>query len=67
MSVGPPTAGIAATITEHEFLGAVSRYRTRAGRHEIIVDVPHRRAAPVLAVGAAVGLAIDPRQVAVLR
>jgi iron(III) transport system ATP-binding protein len=67
MSVGPPTAGIAATITEHEFLGAVSRYRTRAGRHEIIVDVPHQRGAPVFALAAGVGLVIDPRQVAVLK
>ena len=65
--VEPPGVGLAVTITEHEFLGGVSRYRMRIGRHEIVADVPHRRGARVHAPGAVVGLRIDPRQATVLR
>jgi iron(III) transport system ATP-binding protein len=65
--VGPPERGIAATVAEHEFLGAVSRYRLLAGGREIIADVPHLRGAPVHAPGATVGLVIDPRRAALLR
>jgi iron(III) transport system ATP-binding protein len=67
IAIGPADGGIAATITEHEFLGAVSRYRMRMGRHEIVADVPHQRGVQAHAPGAMVGLTIDPRQVAVLR
>ena len=65
--IGPADGGNPATITEHEFLGAVSRYRMRMGRHEIVADVPHQRGVQTHAPGAMVGLTIDPRQVAVLR
>jgi iron(III) transport system ATP-binding protein len=67
IGVGPPDAGIIATIVDHEFLGAVSRYRLQVGRQRIVADVPHQRGAPLLALGTAVGLLIDPRQVAVLK
>jgi iron(III) transport system ATP-binding protein len=56
-----------ATITAHEFLGGIVRYRVQAGGHVLTVDVPHRRTGEVHAVGASVGLAIDARQVSVLR
>jgi iron(III) transport system ATP-binding protein len=59
--------GIAATVGAREFLGGVTRYRMQAGRHSIVVDVPHRRGVEPYAVGDAVGLAIDARQVSVLR
>jgi iron(III) transport system ATP-binding protein len=67
IGIGSAGSGIAATITEHEFLGAVSRYRMQAGQTEIVADVPHQRGAQIHALGAAVGLTIDPRQVAVLK
>ena len=67
IGIGSAGSGIAATITEHEFLGAVSRYRMRAGQTEIVADVPHQRGAQIHAPGAAVGLMIDPRQVAALK
>jgi iron(III) transport system ATP-binding protein len=67
IAIGPADGGIPATITEHEFLGAVSRYRMRMGRHEIVADVSHQRGVQAHAPGATVGLTIDPRQVAVLR
>jgi iron(III) transport system ATP-binding protein len=65
--IGPADGGLAATVTEHEFLGAVSRYRLRLGRQEIIADMPHRRGVRIYAPGVLVGLRIDPRQLAVLR
>jgi iron(III) transport system ATP-binding protein len=67
VAIGPADSGLAATVTEHEFLGAVSRYRMRLGRHEIIADVPHQRGTPLHTPGAAVGIRIDPRQATVLR
>ena len=45
IALEPAGTGLAATIAEHEFLGAVSRYRISVGRHEVIADVPHRRGA----------------------
>ena len=65
--IGPADGGLAATVTEHEFLGAVSRYRMQMGRHEIIADIPHQRGARIYAPGVQVGLKIDPRELAVLR
>jgi len=37
------------------------------GKSEIVADVPHQRGAQIYAPGAAVGLTIDPRQVAALK
>jgi iron(III) transport system ATP-binding protein len=59
--------GIAATVIAREFLGGIVRYQVRAASQALTVDVPHRRAADVYDAGAAVRLALDPRQVAVLR
>jgi iron(III) transport system ATP-binding protein len=60
-------AGIAARVEMAEFLGGVTRYRMMAGAHRLIVDVAYRHDAVRLETGTAVGLAIDPRQIAVLR
>jgi iron(III) transport system ATP-binding protein len=60
-------SGIDAVIVEREFLGGFVRYRVRAGGHDLIVEVPHRRGDQTHANGAPVGLAIDPPQVTVLR
>jgi iron(III) transport system ATP-binding protein len=62
-----PESGLAAIVEEHEFLGAVSRYRLRMGDQQIVADVAHRRGAAIHPIGTRVGLRIDPRQVAVLR
>ena len=59
--------GIAATVAEREFLGGFTRYRMQVRSHVIVVDVAHRRGAAPHAVGSRVGLAIDPRQVSLLR
>ena len=59
--------GVAATVTECEFLGGFTRYRMQVGSQLIVVDVAHRRGAAPHAVGAQVGVTIDPRQVSVLR
>jgi iron(III) transport system ATP-binding protein len=67
IGLSEPTNGIPATVTAREFLGGIVRYRVRAGDHDLIVDAPHRRAAPPYDIGAPVGLAIDPRQIALLR
>jgi iron(III) transport system ATP-binding protein len=67
IAIEPAGTGLAAIVAEHEFLGAVSRYRIRVGRHEIIADVPHRRGATIHAPGEAIGLLIDPRHLTVLR
>ena len=58
---------IPATVTAREFLGGIVRYRVRAGAHTIVVDVPHRRQDAVHAVGAEIGLVLDPGHVTVLR
>jgi iron(III) transport system ATP-binding protein len=65
LAAGPGT--IAATVTAREFLGSIVRYRVRAGAHMVVVDVPHRRKDAVHAVGAEVGLVLDPRHVTVIR
>ena len=67
VAVGAAGGGIAAIVAEQEFLGSVTRYRMRVGKHVIVVDVPHRREQEVYAPGASVGLTIDLRQVAMLR
>jgi ABC-type Fe3+/spermidine/putrescine transport system ATPase subunit len=67
VTLGTASAGVAATVAAHEFLGGVARYRLRAGAHDIVVDVPHRRSAEAHAVGTEVGLILDPRSVTVLR
>ena len=67
VSIGVAGSGIAATVAQREFLGSITRYRLRAGAHEIAVDVPHRRGGTTHDDGAAVGLIVDPRQIAVLR
>ncbi len=43
ITVTSPDVGLAAVVTEREFLGSITRYRLQRGRHAIIVDVPHRR------------------------
>jgi iron(III) transport system ATP-binding protein len=67
ITLGPFTSGIAATLVEREFLGAVTRYRLRAGRQPIVVDTLHRRGEKAYALGSTVGLIVDARDVAVLR
>ena len=59
--------GIAATVEAIEFLGSVTRYRMTAAGRVLTIDVPHRRGHAPLAIGSAVGLIIDPGQVAILR
>jgi len=59
--------GIAATVEAIEFLGNVTRYRMTAAGRVLTIDVPHRRGHAPLTIGSAVGLIIDPGQVAVLR
>jgi iron(III) transport system ATP-binding protein len=59
--------GLSATVLAREFLGGIVRYRVQTGSRDLIVDVPHRRAERVYAVGAAVGLSVDSGQAAVLR
>ncbi len=65
--VGQPGNGIDAEVAEREFLGGHTRYRMQAGEQTIFADVPHRRGAEPHAVGTAVGLMIDAKQVSVLR
>ena len=67
ITVTSPDAGLAAVVTEREFLGSITRYRVRRGRHVLLVDIPHRRDGQTYAVDAKVGLMIDARQIAVLR
>jgi iron(III) transport system ATP-binding protein len=67
ITVTPPDTGMAAVVTEREFLGSITRYRLRRGVHAIIVDVPHRRDGQTYALDAKVGIVVDPRQIAVLR
>jgi iron(III) transport system ATP-binding protein len=59
--------GVAATVMTREFLGGIVRYAVRSGAHDLIVDMPHRRAADVREPGSVLGIAVDPAQVAVLR
>jgi iron(III) transport system ATP-binding protein len=67
ISIGAAPATVGAVVTEREFLGGIIRYRARTRHRDIVVDVAHRRDAEHYHVGAVVGLAIDPRRVAVLR
>jgi iron(III) transport system ATP-binding protein len=60
-------AGIPAVVGEREFLGSIVRYRVRAGEHELIVEVPHRRGQATHDIGSRLALGIDPRQVTLLR
>jgi len=59
--------GLPGTVEEREFLGETTRYRIKAGDQRLIVDEPHRRDIEPREIGAMVGLAIDARQVSVLR
>jgi iron(III) transport system ATP-binding protein len=65
--LGRSGSGIAANVVEREFLGGFTRYRILAGRHPLVVDVPHRRGGDIHADGDGVGLVFDARQVSVLR
>ncbi len=67
VALGAPGAGSPATVEAYEFLGGVVRYRLRMGEQRIVVDTPHRRDGTTHAVGSAVGISVDPRQIAVLR
>jgi iron(III) transport system ATP-binding protein len=66
-AIGFADHGIPATVTMREFLGGSIRYRVRAGAQDILVDIAHNRAGVAREVGSEVGLAIDPREVVVLR
>ena len=64
----PGTEGpVRATVAEKEFLGGHTRYRMQAGRHSLIVDVPHRDDAGGLPLGSNIALSIDPKRVTPLR
>jgi len=67
VALGAANTGASASVEEREFLGSVVRYRLKLGRQTLVVDVPHRREAEPHAVGATVGLIVDPKQVTVLR
>jgi iron(III) transport system ATP-binding protein len=67
IALGAPGAGTAATVESFEFLGGTMRYRLRMGEQRVVVDTPHRRDGTAHAVGASVGISVDPRQIAVLR
>jgi iron(III) transport system ATP-binding protein len=67
IALGKDHGGIVATIVAREFLGGVTRYRMRAGPHELLVDVPHRGSDDLLAVGGEAHLSVDPRRVTILR
>jgi iron(III) transport system ATP-binding protein len=67
ITVGPQGNGIAATITEREFLGGITRYHTQAASQKIVVDILHRRGTGAYEVGDIVGLVVEPAQVSVLR
>jgi iron(III) transport system ATP-binding protein len=67
ISIGAEPATVAAAVTGREFLGGYIRYRARTSHREFIVDVAHRRDAESYDVGAAVGLGLDARRIAVLR
>jgi iron(III) transport system ATP-binding protein len=67
VALGAANTGVSASVEEREFLGSIIRYRLKMGGQTLVVDVPHRREAEPHAVGSAVGLIVDPRQVTVLR
>jgi iron(III) transport system ATP-binding protein len=53
-------------IARREFLGGTVRYVVEVGRHPVVVDVPHRRGAPVIEPGRRVAVRLDPRQLTAL-
>ena len=67
IALGGADGTVAATVTAREFLGGITRYRLRAGPHDMVVDVPHRPDSETYAVGTAISLFIDPRHVTLLR
>jgi iron(III) transport system ATP-binding protein len=67
VTLGAAGIGASATVEEREFLGSIIRYQLKMGRQTLVVDVPHRREVEPHAVGAPVGLIVDPKQVTVLR
>jgi iron(III) transport system ATP-binding protein len=67
VAIGTPGIGIAAKVADREFLGEFIRYRVLAGRHRIVIDVAHHRGGEGPAAGAEISLAIDPRQVSILK
>jgi iron(III) transport system ATP-binding protein len=67
VALGAAGSGVAANVESFEFLGGTVRYRLRMGGQRMVVDTPHRRDEPTHAVGSAVGVVVDPRQMVVLR
>jgi iron(III) transport system ATP-binding protein len=67
VTLGPTTGGVPAVVAEREFLGGVVRYRLGMSGQRIVVDIPHRRDGETHAVGASVGVIVDPRQLTLLR
>jgi len=67
VALGSGGSGAAAHVESFEFLGGTVRYRLRMGGQRMVVDTPHRRDERTHAVGSAVGVVVDPRQIAVLR
>ena len=67
VTLGPTGIGTAATVELFEFLGGTVRYRLRMGEQRMVVDTPHRRDGATHAADSAVGISVDPRQIAVLR
>ncbi len=67
VTLGTPGLGAAATVEVYEFLGGVVRYQLRMGEQRLVVDMAHRRDQQAHAVGSAVGVSVDPQQIAVLR
>jgi iron(III) transport system ATP-binding protein len=67
IAVQAPGTGLPGVVEEREFLGETTRYRIRTGRHRLIVDEPHRRDTEPREVEALVGLAVDVKQISILR
>lgn len=67
IAVQPSGTGFPGVVEEREFLGETTRYRIKAGDHRLIVDEPHRRDIEPREVGTMVGLAVDTKQVSILR
>ncbi|HVT54994.1 MAG TPA: ABC transporter ATP-binding protein [Xanthobacteraceae bacterium] len=67
IAVQPSGTGFPGVVEEREFLGETTRYRIQAGDHRLIVDEPHRRDIEPREVGTMVGLAVDIKQISILR
>jgi iron(III) transport system ATP-binding protein len=67
IAVQPSGTGFPGVVEEREFLGETTRYRIKAGEHRLIVDEPHRRDIEPREVGTMVGLAVDTKQISILR